>query len=105
MLTSHVTRYVGLHQKFGLQFDAQRRILERYARYAELHGDNYVRVSRLYEWCATASSPNRARTWFDTARRFCVFLNAEDPLHEIPPAKVFGQGKRPRPAPHIESPN
>jgi len=104
MLSNHVMRYVDLHQKLGLRFDAQRRILERYARYAMTHGDRHIRISRLQEWCATASSSNRARTWFDTVRRFCTFLNAEDPLHEIPPANMFGRGKRRRPAPHILEP-
>ncbi len=44
MLSNHVTRYVALHQRLGLRFDAQRRMLERYARYAEAHGDRYTLI-------------------------------------------------------------
>jgi integrase len=105
MLSSHVERYVALHRRMGLRFDAQERVLERYASYAEDHGDRYTRIKRIYDWCATASSPDRARVWFDTVRRFCVFLNAEDRAHEAPPANVFGRGKRPRPAPYLLEPD
>jgi integrase/recombinase XerD len=105
MLSRHVARYVALSRRLGLQFDEQERTLELYASYAEVHGDRYTLVKRIYEWCATASSPNCARTWFDTIRRFCIFLNAEEPAHEVPPANVFGRGKRPRPAPYILQPD
>jgi integrase/recombinase XerD len=104
MLSTHVARYVALHRKLGLRFNEQSRMLERFAAYAEAHGDRFTVVSRIHDWCAMASSPNRARTWFDTVRRFCAFLNAEDPEHEVPPAGAFGRGKRPRPAPHILEP-
>ncbi len=105
MLSSHVARYVALHRRLGLRFDQQARTLELYARYAEAREDRYTLVNRIHDWCATASSPNRARTWFDTVRRFCIFLNAENPQHEIPAANAFGRGKRPRPAPHILEPD
>jgi integrase/recombinase XerD len=101
MLSRHVARYVALHRRLGLRFDTQQRTLERYASYAKANGDRYTSIRRIYEWCATASTPNCARTWFDTVRRFCIFLNAEDRAHEVPPANVFGRGKRPRPAPYI----
>jgi len=105
MLSSHVARYVALHRRLGLRFDEQKRMLELYASWAEAHGDQFALTSRIYDWCATASSPNRAKTWFETVRRFCVFLNAEDPSHETPPANAFGRGKRPRPAPYILEPD
>ena len=57
MLSSHITRYVALSRRLGLQFDEQERTLELYASYAEAHGDRYTLVKRIYEWCATASSP------------------------------------------------
>jgi len=105
MLSSHVARYVTLQHRLGLRFVAQKRTLELYASFAEAHGDQLVRTRRIHDWCTTASSPNRARTRYDTVRRFCVFLNAEDPRHEIPPVNAFGRGKRPRPAPHILEPS
>ncbi len=101
MLSSHVARYVAFHRDLGLQFGQQERLLELYARYAEEHGDLYTVGSRIHDWCVTASSPNSARTRYDTVRRFCIFLNAENRRHEVPPASAFGRGKRPRPAPHL----
>ena len=105
MLSHHVERYVALKRKLGLRFDQQKRILDLYVIYAEKHGDRYTRASRIYDWCLTTSSSNRARTSFDCIRCFCIFLNAEDPKNEVPPANVFGRGKRPRPSPHILEPD
>jgi integrase/recombinase XerD len=104
MLSDDVTRYVALYRRLGLSFDEQSRTLHLYARYAEAHGDRHILVSRLRDWCDTASSPVRARTCYDTVRRLSAFLNAEDPRHEVPPAGAFGRGKRPRPAPHLLEP-
>ena len=104
MLSSHVTRYVALHRGLGRQFNEQKRTLELFVQDTEAYGDTYILASRVHGWCATASSPNVARTRYNTVRRFCVFLNAESPHHEIPPANAFGRGKRPRPAPYILEP-
>jgi integrase/recombinase XerD len=105
MLSDDVMRYVAMYRRLGLRFDVQSRILNLYAGYAKAHGDRYTLVERIHNWCATASSPIRARSWFDTVRRFCVFLNAEDSRHEIPRAGAFGRGRRPRPAPHLLEPH
>ena len=105
MLSQKVARYVALYQRTGLCFKEQSRVLKLYAQYAEERGDRYTRVVRVRDWCAAASSPNQARTRFGVVRRFCVFLNAEDPRHEIPPAGVFGHGRRFRPAPHLLKPD
>lgn len=104
MLSDDVARYVALYRRLGLSFDEQSRTLHLFARYAEAQGDQHILVSRIQDWCATASSPVRARTCYDTVRRLCAFLNVEDPRHEVPPAGAFGRGKRPRPAPHLLEP-
>ncbi|NJM83411.1 MAG: tyrosine-type recombinase/integrase [Tabrizicola sp.] len=104
MLSDDVTRYVALYRRLGRSFAEQSRTLHLYARFAEAQGDSHVRIARIHDWCATASSPNRARTCYDAVRRLGAFLNAEDPRHELPPAGAFGRGKRPRPAPHLLEP-
>lgn len=104
MLSEDVTRYVALYRRLGRSFSEQSRTLHLYARYAEAQGDSHIRIVRLHDWCATASSPNRARTCYDAVRRLGAFLNAEDPRHEVPPVGAFGRGKRPRPAPHLLEP-
>ena len=104
MLIEDVTRYVALYRRLGRSFAEQSRTLHLFARFAAARGDSHVRVACVHDWCATASSPNRARTCYDTVRRLAAFLNAEDPRHEVPPAGAFGRGKRPRPAPHLLQP-
>jgi integrase/recombinase XerD len=105
MLSQHVVRYVALHRQLGLRYNEQERILGLFAAYVQASGDRYITIGRIQSWCATASTPNRARTWFDTVRRFSLFLNAEDARHEALPAGAFGRGRRPRPAPHILGPD
>ena len=104
MLSNDVTRYAAVYQALGFSFSEQSRTLHLYARYAEAYADRFMLVSRIHDWCATASSPFRARKCYNALRRFCVFLNAEDPRHEVPPAGAFGRSKRARPAPHLLDP-
>lgn len=104
MLIEDVTRYVALYRRLGRSFAEQSRTLHLFARFAAARGDSHVRVACVHDWCATASSPNRARICYDAVRRLAAFLNAEDPRHEVPPAGAFGRGKRPRPAPHLLQP-
>jgi integrase/recombinase XerD len=104
MLNDHVSRYVALHRSLGAKFSEQDRVLRLFTDYAEGLGDRHTRIERIYDWCGTASSQNIARTRFDFVRNFCLFANAEDPAHAVPPAGVFGKGRRRRPAPHIIEP-
>ncbi len=104
MLSEDVARYVALHRGLGRKFDEQSRTLLQFAAYAEAHDDRHMRTERIHAWCRSVSSPLRARTLYDGIRRFCVFLHAEDPQHQVPPAGAFGRGRRPRPAPHLLEP-
>ena len=99
MLNIHISRYVALHRSLGLKFSEQERMLRLYAAYAGGFGDRHTQVQRIYDWCHTSSSQYVARRRFDTARNFSLFAHAEDSGHEVPPAGVFGRGKRPRPTP------
>ena len=104
MLNMHISRYVTLHRSLGRKFSEQERLLHLYAAYAGGFGDRHIQVQRVYDWCHTASSQNVARRRFDTVRNFSRFIQADDPVHEVPPAGVFGRGKRPRPTPTIIEP-
>lgn len=101
MLNTHISRYVALHRSLGRKYSEQERMLRLYAAYAEGFGDRHVRIQRVYDWCHTASSQYVARQRFDIVRNFSRFIQADDPAHEVPPAGVFGRGKRPRPTPTI----
>ncbi|WP_041559195.1 tyrosine-type recombinase/integrase [Novosphingobium sp. PP1Y] len=104
MMNTQIERYVALHRSFGRKFDVQDRLLRQFARYADGFGDRQIKAERLYDWCRSASSQNVARDRFDHLRRFCLYAHAEDQQHEVPPAGVFGSGKRRRPTPHIIEP-
>ena len=104
MLSTHISRYVALHRHLGRKFDEQERQLRKYRDYAAGFGDQHTRIDRIYDWCHTSSSQYVARRRFDTVRNFSLFALAEDSAHEVPPAGVFGRGKRPRPTPHIIEP-
>jgi integrase len=104
MLNTHISRYVALHRSLGRKYSEQDRMLRQYAGYAGGFGDRHIQVQRVYDWCHTASSQNVARRRFDTVRNFSRFIQADDPVHEVPPAGVFGRGKRPRPTPTIIEP-
>lgn len=104
MMKAQIERYVALHRSFGRKFEVQERLLRLFAAYAHGFGDRHVTVERLYDWCRSASSQNVARDRFDHLRRFCLYAHAEDRQHQVPPAGVFGRGKRRRPTPHIIEP-
>jgi integrase len=104
MLNTHISRYVALHRSLGRKFREQDRMLRLYAAYAEGFGDRRTKVQRIYDWCHTSSSQNVAQRRFDTVRNFSLFAHAEDSGHQVPPAGVFGRGKRPRPTPTIIEP-
>lgn len=104
MLNDQIERYVALHRSFGRKFAQQERTLQLFAVYASSFGDQHTNIERVYDWCRTASSQNVARTRYDVVRSFCLYVHAEDREHQVPPAGVFGRGKRPRPTPHIIEP-
>ena len=104
MMNAQIERYIALHRSFGRKFEVQERLLRLFAAYAHGFGDRHVTVERLYDWCRSASSQNVARDRFDNLRRFCLYAHAEDRQHQVPPAGVFGRGKRRRPTPHIIEP-
>lgn len=103
-MKDQIACYVALHRSFGRKFDPQERTLDLFTSYASGFGDRHTNVERIYDWCRTASSQNVARTRFDVVRCFCLYAHAEDQEHQVPPAGVFGRGKRLRPTPHIIEP-
>lgn len=104
MLNTEIARYVALHRSLGRKFAQQERLLRKFGDYAAAFGDSHTRIDRIYDWCRSTSSQNTARNCFTYVRNFALFAQAEDPAHEVPPAGVFGRGKRPRPTPHIIEP-
>ncbi len=104
MLNAHADRFIQIHRKLGLKLANNERVLKQFTIYADGIGDRHLQFDRIKSWCKCASSQKAARSNYEILRRFCLFMNAEDPAHEIPPAGLFGHGKQPRPTPYIFQP-
>jgi integrase len=105
MLSEALTRYVDLHHSLGFKFRVQRLLLVNFVRFAERHGDEFIRVARVLEWALQAPSPPQRRNRLLTARRFALSLRAEDPGHEVPAADAIGRGLFERRTPYIYPPD
>lgn len=100
-ISAHVREYVAIKHGLGYKFADQAQMLEKYARFADSYGDEFISTARMIDWARTASSAQRSREWLQVVRNFSVSMHAEDDRHEIPPRDAFGKAKRQRPRPHI----
>ena len=101
MLSQALTRFVELHHSLGYKLRIQHSLLRNFVRFAEAHGDEFIRVDRVLDWAARAPSPPQRRNLLLSVRRFALALRAEDPRHELPAAEAFGRAWFQRRAPHI----
>ena len=100
-LRTHVDRYVALKRHLGFKFLNNERMLRSWAAWAMARGDDVIVVDTMIGWACDASSSDTARKRLSVARRFAVWLHAEDQRHEIPPKDVLGPTSRRRPTPHL----
>lgn len=105
MLSQNLTRYVDLHRSLGFKFRIQHSLLRNFVAFAEVHGDEFVRVSRVLDWAVRAPSPPQRRGRLLTVRRFALAMQAEDIRHEVPAAGALGHGTFERRTPHIYRPD
>ena len=104
MLNEALSQYVDLHCSVGFKFRVQRLLLANFVRFAERHGDEFIRVARVIEWVVQAPSPPQRRNRLLAARRFGLSLQAEDPRHEVPAPDAIGRGLFKRRTPYIYTP-
>ena len=100
-LQAHVDRYVALKRHLGYKFVNNERILRSWAAWAVTRGDDLIVADTMLDWAGDASSSAAAGKRLSVGRRFAVWLQAEDPRHEVPPKNVLGPTSRRRPAPHL----
>ena len=93
--------YVAFKRHLGFKFLNNERMLRSWAAWAMARGDDVIVVDTMIGWACDASSSDTARKRLSVARRFAVWLHAEDQRHEIPPKDVLGPTSRRRPAPHL----
>jgi integrase/recombinase XerD len=102
MLTKHVERYLSLRQSLGFKLSTASRHLRAFARFAVQHGETHIRLATAVDWAMEASTPGARRSRLRDVERFARFLQAEDPVHEIPSSNLFYLPRR-RSLPYIYS--
>jgi len=102
-IVDQVGRYVALKRHLGNKYVQNERILLALAGHVSARGEAVLRAETIVSWAATASSPAQARRRLGIARRFALWLHAEDERHEIPHRSALGRPREHRPAPRLPS--
>jgi integrase len=77
-------------------------LLRSFARFAARRRQRLIRAQTALDWAALGPSVAQRDARLKAICRFARHIRAEDPRHELPPAKYFGYRKKRRP-PHIYS--
>ena len=89
MLSDHVERYLTLRRSLGFELRYAARNLHAFVGFATDRGDTHVRATTAVDWAAQASSPWARHVRLRDIVLLARFLHAEDPAHEVPPARFF----------------
>lgn len=100
MLTNLLDDYVALRRATGFKFRDPEVLLRSFVSYAEAQGDRRVRAATAIKWASQTKTPKRRYTRLRAVARFAEHLRAEDPRHELPPARLFAASPS-RPTPRI----
>ena len=107
MLSQYLAKYVDQQQSLGFKFRVQLTLLRSFVAFAEEHGDEQIKSSRVLTWAACAPSPEQRRNRLLTVRRFALaggrWRTAPLPISPWRPASVAANNKRANPFP-IERP-
>lgn len=102
MLTKLLDDYVALRKATGFKFRTTEEMLRGFVAYAEARGDRRIRATTAIQWASQTKTPRRRYERLRTVARFAEHLRAEDPCHELPPARLFASSPS-RPTPRIFS--
>jgi len=105
MLSKDLERYVDRMRTLGYKFHTQSVHLRSYVRFAEEHGDRYIKTARVLVWAAAAPSLETRRVRLMKVRRFALAMHAENARHQVPPADALGHARVKRRSPYIYTPD
>lgn len=105
MLSEEVECYIRLRHAAGFIFYNQSLVLRQFVRFAEAAGDDHIRTARVLEWLTRRHAPVSSRRELQIIRAFALAALAENPGHEVPPAKAVGAARAGRPTPFIWTPD
>jgi integrase len=101
---SHLLRtigeYLALRRAFGTQLKGAEVPLRKFVAFLQTAGVRFVTTARALEWATQPQgvSASHCAVRLRLVRSFAAFLNAADPRHEVPPAKLLdGRTRRARP--------
>ena len=100
MLTKLLDEYVALRRATGFKFHTPEAHLRSFVAFAEKRGDRRVRAATAVKWASLTKMPQQRYRRLRTVARFAEHVRAEDPRHELPPARLFASSPS-RPTPRI----
>lgn len=102
MLMQAVDTYLAIRRAADFKLDAAERYVRSFAQFATAQGDTHVVTQTAIMWAEQGASEPQRHNRLSVVIRFARFSHAEDPRHDIPPARVF-YGHRQRPTPYLFS--
>jgi integrase len=101
MLSDAVNRHIELYRSMGFKYKVQAYLLHSFAAFAESRSEQFIHTDTVLEWAKSAPSIRQRYDRLLTVRRLACSLNAENELHQVPPADVFGHAPKRRRTCHI----
>lgn len=96
MLIQAIETYLAVRRAADFKLNAVERYLRSFAHYATAKGDTHVVTQTAIVWAEQGASEPQRHNRLSVVIRFARFSHAEDPRHEIPPARVFCRQRRQR---------
>lgn len=88
-----VESYLAVRRAAGFKLLNADYLLRSFARFAAQCGEVNVRARSAIDWAAEAATVAQRDARLKTVCRFAKYVRAEDPNHELPPARHFGYRK------------
>ena len=95
-----INEYLTLRRAFGTKLKGAEAPLRKFVAFLTSVGARFVTTARALEWATQpkGTSAHRHAARLQLVRSFAGFLNAADPRHEVPAAKLLeGRARRSRP--------
>jgi integrase/recombinase XerD len=102
----HVADYLRLRRQLGFTLAWDEHLLGQFTAHLAAAGAEAITVADAIAWAGllpegvTSRPATRASTRLMAVRGFAAYMRALDPVHEVPPPRVFARQVH-RPAPHI----
>jgi integrase/recombinase XerD len=88
-----VESYLAVRRASGFKLSNADYLLRSFACFATQRGEEHVRAQSAIDWAAQATAVAQRDARLKTVCRFAKYMRAEDPNHELPPARHFGYRK------------